>query len=76
MKFPWERFVTTHRCAGSTAAGTPIRYLDADMAGAHRKGWHICSITHDLEYDCYHLRRVAKISFCPFCGVRLEGVEP
>lgn len=66
----------THRCDGSLAAEVGIR------KNAHRykyistyevyEGWSLWRVDYDIDYNCYYDHHVATITFCPFCGERLE----
>lgn len=73
MAWPCEK---THRCAGSLAAKVSIRknaqrfkYTNKDVV---RDGWTIWCVDYDIDYDCFYDNYVAAITFCPFCGERLE----
>ena len=67
----------THRCAGSLAAKVGIRKNAQRFKYASKddvcEGWSLWRIDYDIDYDCYYDHHVATITFCPFCGERLEA---
>lgn len=72
MMLPWDKFKESHRCAVSLRQGVPIRYIDNLEYAVFGVGWYIIDVDHDLDYDCHHLRKVARIKYCPFCGNQLD----
>lgn len=51
-----------------------IKYMD--LSWRDDGFWHIESLKEDLEWDTEYMSTSAiGISFCPFCGERLEDVE-
>ena len=75
MSYPCK---ATHRCQGSLQNRVSIR-LDAQKYKFSlkeiRKGWSLWNRKHDFDYDCYLDRFVSSITFCPFCGVKLEDTN-
>ena len=55
----------THRCE-AMPYGTSIRgYGKID-------GWRLGFLDSDTEYDYVWLHQIARISYCPWCGKRLD----
>lgn len=67
---------TTHRCHGSLVAHTPIRFekrFQYMCFPDDKKAWRLFYVHRDDEYyDCVHVTPVAEITYCPFCGKKLE----
>lgn len=67
--------VKSHRCKGSLAAHAPIRYIKRSPYPftADTEAWRLCHVHGDDEYyDCVHVTPIAVITYCPFCGQKLE----
>ena len=43
-----------------------MRYLGSDS------DWILAKCSYDVDYDCDELNEFGTISFCPYCGKRLE----
>jgi len=65
--------LTRHRCAGSRAARVSVRHASG-YAYDRDNGWHLIRWARDWR-DCdggWIGDDVGRISYCPYCGVRLE----
>lgn len=76
MSWPCRK---THRCKGSIDAKVSIRsnaqhnkYCEADGIYA---GWTLWSVDYDIDWDVHVSTRIATITYCPFCGMRLEDAN-
>lgn len=67
-----------HRCKGSLKANVSIRYgyssefmrLQGDI-----KAWRLFCYEYDYDYMSMNSHHVSEISYCPYCGEKLEKME-
>jgi len=61
--------VMSHRCEGSLANETPIRFSSMEY------NWWLCQIEYDWEtgYNDVYINQICKIEYCPFCGELLTN---
>lgn len=68
----------THRCKGSLRAGVSIRfgrkYKGFTYAGDY-ENWRLFMYLRDYDYDRIYEEYVTEITYCPFCGIKLKGLE-
>lgn len=60
----------THRCEESKKAGASIR-----LYGANSGEWQLAKGEYDFDWMTWYLRRFGPISYCPYCGQKLEADE-
>lgn len=68
----------THRCKGSLAAEVSIRYgyrFNPRMIG-DKPAWRMWKPETDSEWMTCVLCPITEISYCPFCGKKLEEPVP
>ncbi len=68
----------THRCEESLKAGVSIRRdlkYDLIKVSSDYKSWRLFMFIDDIEYNCISREHVAEINYCPFCGIKLKGLE-
>lgn len=67
--------MTTHRCKGSLAAKASIRYEKffkyADIEWDKPK-WYLSKWYEDSEWGVWGQGQQIPITYCPFCGEKLE----
>lgn len=65
----------THRCEGSLEHEVSIRYCEKyqDLYSKNDfEAWRLFENAYDWDYDSHYPNHIAKIKYCPFCGIRLE----
>ena len=60
--------VIAHRC-DHRPDGYGIRYLTS------RCSWYLMRAEYSYDWDNWLYWPVVPISFCPFCGIRLDGKQ-
>jgi hypothetical protein len=64
----------THRCKGSLKNGCSIRFMKEIFRD--EPDWHIGCMQFDSEWGEYYMTYFpTHISYCPFCGKKLEVKE-
>ena len=62
----------THRCEGSLNAKMSIRFEDPFKPwGKYEKTWWLSKLDARNDWGVKYLRVIGKITYCPYCGVKL-----
>lgn len=69
-----EIFSANHRCP-KRRHGVRILRDYASLPYCRYDGWHFFRMDWDLDYDSHHCMEVCPITYCPFCGKRLDEPE-